>query len=140
MLHRLKPLLSTLLLVFWFASWLRLSPVGAQGAVVRAILFYSPYCPHCHQVIQEVLPPLFERYGNQLQLVGVDTTTPGGSALFEAAIDRFSISPERQAVPMLIVGETILLGSIDIPEQFPRMIHRYLAQGGIDWPDIPGLH
>jgi uncharacterized membrane protein len=42
-------------------------------------------------------------------------------------------------VPTLVVGEHVLIGSIDIPEQFPRLIEQYLAQGGIDWPDIPGL-
>ena len=139
MLHRLKLLLLALLLVSWCSGWLCHSPVRADNAVVRAILFYSPSCAHCHKVIQDVLPPLFEQYGEQLEMVGVDTTSPGGSALFEAAIQRFAISPERQAVPMLIVGETILLGSLDIPEQFPGLIERHLAQGGIDWPDIPGL-
>ncbi|MCL4562142.1 MAG: vitamin K epoxide reductase family protein [Chloroflexi bacterium] len=40
---------------------------------------------------------------------------------------------------MLIVGETILLGSLDILEQFPGEIERHLARGGTGWPDIPGL-
>ena len=37
--------------------------------VVRAILFYSPECPHCEYVIQEALPPLFQEYGDQLQII-----------------------------------------------------------------------
>jgi uncharacterized membrane protein len=32
-----------------------------------------------------------------------------------------------------------LLGSYDIPDQFPGLIEHYLDQGGVDWPDIPGL-
>jgi uncharacterized membrane protein len=31
------------------------------------------------------------------------------------------------------------MGSRDIPEQFPGIIEAGLAQGGIDWPAIPGL-
>ena len=50
----------------------------AQQPVVRAVLFYSPTCGHCHYVITEVLPPLGERYGDQLQLVGVDITSQNG--------------------------------------------------------------
>jgi uncharacterized membrane protein len=31
------------------------------------------------------------------------------------------------------------MGSVDIPNQFPGIIEEGLAQGGIDWPAIPGL-
>ena len=46
--------------------------------VVHAVLFYSPTCPHCQYVITETLPPLMEKYGNQLQIMGVDVTQPKG--------------------------------------------------------------
>lgn len=107
--------------------------------VVRAVMFYSRTCPHCHQVIAEDLPPLMETYGDQLQVVGVDTQTPGGQELFRAAIQQFEIPPDRQAVPMLIVGDAILLGSLEIPEMFPGLIEWHLSHGGVDWPNIPGL-
>jgi uncharacterized membrane protein len=31
------------------------------------------------------------------------------------------------------------MGSVDIPEQLPVEIDAYLAQGGVDWPAVPGL-
>ena len=107
--------------------------------VVHAILFYSPSCPHCHQVIQEDLPSLFEKYGKQLDMIGVDVSQPGGQALYQAAIQHFSIPEYRLGVPTLIIDDIILVGSLEIPELFPGLIEQYLAQGGIDWPDIPGL-
>jgi uncharacterized membrane protein/thiol-disulfide isomerase/thioredoxin len=107
--------------------------------VVHAILFYSPSCPHCHQVIQEDLPPLFEKYGKQLDMIGVDVSQPGGQALYQAAIQHFSIPENRLGVPTLIIDDIILVGSLEIPELFPGLIEQYLAQGGVDWPDIPGL-
>jgi uncharacterized membrane protein/thiol-disulfide isomerase/thioredoxin len=139
MLHRSSHLRFALLFACCLSILHPTYLVQAEDVAVHAVLFYSPSCPHCHTVIKEVLPPLFEQYGDQLQIVGVDTSSPGGSALFGAAIQRFAIPPDRQAVPMLIVGETVLLGSIEIPEKFPKLIEQYLAQGGIDWPDIPGL-
>jgi len=33
----------------------------------------------------------------------------------------------------------VLVGSLEIPERFPELIETYLARGGVDWPDIPGL-
>jgi uncharacterized membrane protein/thiol-disulfide isomerase/thioredoxin len=126
-------------LLGFLPGWVQAVPAQAQAPVVHAVLFYSPTCPHCHKVITEDLPPLFEKYGDQLQIVGVDTTTTGGQALFVAAIQQYDIPPENQAVPMLFVGDQILLGSLQIPEQFPLLIEQYLAQGGVDWPDVPGL-
>lgn len=105
--------------------------------MVRAVLFYSPSCGYCHHVITEVLPPLIEKYGHQLSIVGVDVTQPDGQALFLAALQHFNL--ERSGLPFLVVGDTYLIGSIDIPEKFPGLIEQYLSQGGVDWPAIPGL-
>ena len=116
-----------------------ISPAGAENPVVHAVLFYSPACPHCHKVISEDLPPLLGKYGEQLQIVGVDTAYPGGHALYQSAIQRFSIPEERRGVPMLIVGDVVLVGSLEIPQQLPDLVEKYLAQGGVAWPDIPGL-
>ena len=117
------------------------TPASAQtpDAVVRAVLFYSPSCGHCHYVIEEVLPPLFQKYGDQLEIVGIDVTQPNGMTLYQNAIERFQIPPERLGVPTLIVGDVNMVGSQEIPDLFPGLIEQYLAEGGMDWPDIPGL-
>jgi uncharacterized membrane protein len=111
----------------------------ADTPVVRAVLFYSPTCPHCHQVITEDLPPLFEKYGDRLQMIGVNTADAAGTTLFNATADKFKIPPENLGVPLLVVGDEVLVGSLDIPQQFPGLIEKYLAAGGVDWPDIHGL-
>lgn len=111
----------------------------AESPAVKAILFYSPTCPHCHKVVSEDLPPLFDKYGDRLEIVGVDVSTPGGQALYQAAIERFSIPSNRWGVPTLVIGEVVLVGDLEIPEQLPGLVEAGLAQGGIDWPDIPGL-
>jgi uncharacterized membrane protein len=123
--------------------WLAVSclawPAQAQGPAVRAVLFYSPTCPHCHQVISVDLPPLFDKYGDRLQIIGLDITQPEGQAVYQAAIERYAIPEERRGVPTLIVGDVVLVGSLEIPQQLPDLVEEYLAQGGADWPDIPGL-
>lgn len=114
-------------------------PANAADPVVHAILFYSPTCPHCHQVIDNDLPPLMEQYGDQLEIMGINTAHPDGQALYQAAITHFEIPSERRGVPTLIVGDHVLVGSGEIPAQFPGLIEEYLAAGGIAWPAIPGL-
>ena len=57
--------------------------------------------------------------------------------IFRAALDKFGL--ESGGMPFLVIGDTYLVGSGDIPEKFPGLIEQYLAQGGVDWPAIPGL-
>lgn len=131
-----KLLTSILLLPIWLSS-MQPSTLASDEVVVRAVLFYSPSCGHCHLVITETLPPLLEQYGDQLLIVGVDVSQSGGQALFMAALQYFNL--ESGGVPFLVVGDTYLIGSADIPEKFPGLIEKYLAQGGVDWPGIPGI-
>lgn len=111
----------------------------SSGAVVRAVLFFSPTCPHCHAVMTETLPPIMEEYGEQLQIVAIDTTTPGGQQLYQSAVQALDIPEERRAVPSLVVGTTVLVGSLEIPSLLPGLVETGLAGGGIGWPGIPGL-
>jgi len=112
---------------------------AAAPPVVQAVLFYSPTCPHCHEVMTNVLPPLADQYGDQLQILGIDVTNPVGDALYDATVEHYQISGSRLGVPTLLIGEVILVGSGEIPDQLPDLIEAGLASGGIGWPDIPGL-
>jgi uncharacterized membrane protein/thiol-disulfide isomerase/thioredoxin len=116
-----------------------LAPQTQQGAVVHAVLFYSPTCPRCQEVITEDLPPLMDTYGAQLEIVGINVTFAEGQALFQAAWEQYSIPEDLRGVPLLVIGDTWLVGARDIPEQLPGLIEQGLAHGGIDWPEIPGL-
>jgi uncharacterized membrane protein/thiol-disulfide isomerase/thioredoxin len=124
-----------ILLFFLFMST---GSVKAQTEpVVRAVLFYSPTCPHCEFVITQTLPPLIEKYGDQLQIIGINVSEQQGSTFFLAALDKFKL--QEGGVPFLVIGDKYLVGSGDIPDQLPGLVETYLAQGGVDWPDIPGL-
>ncbi len=106
---------------------------------MRAVLFYSPTCPHCARVIQEDLPPLFDKYNTQLTIIGIDVSSQQGATLYQTAITQFQIPESRLGVPTLIIDDIVLVGSLEIPEQFPGLIEYYLSQGGVDWPELPGL-
>ncbi len=111
----------------------------APGTTVKAVLFYSPTCPHCHTVINDTLLPLMDQYGDAFLVIGIDITQPGGQTLYEASTEQFRIPQELSGVPRLIVGETVLIGSVQIPQELPGIIESGLSADGIDWPDIPGL-
>ncbi|MEX2162252.1 MAG: vitamin K epoxide reductase family protein [Anaerolineales bacterium] len=130
--------LSLILILSLLASTLIVSPALAQTPqppVVRAVLFFSPLCSSCKQIVEESLPPVIERFGSQLQIFFVDVNTVEGAGLFSAAVETYEAP---RVVPFLVFGQDFLFGERIITE-FPRLVDSHLAQGGLEWPSIPGL-
>jgi uncharacterized membrane protein len=107
--------------------------------VVHAIIFYAPTCPHCHEVITQHLIPLQNQYGSRLALLGLDTSQPYANTLYYQAIRHFELPQEDWVVPILVVGEEVLIGGIEIPARFPGIVETGLQGEGIDLPDFPPL-
>lgn len=128
-----------LTLIFVFANTQAILAQENDVAIVQVILFYRTTCPHCHEVIENHLPKIKEEYGNQLQIVGVDTSNQVGAQLYSAAVTALNIPTERRGVPTLVIGDVVLVGGQEIPEQLPNLVTQGLAEGGIGWPNIPGL-
>ncbi|UCG85422.1 MAG: hypothetical protein JSW71_16015 [Gemmatimonadota bacterium] len=160
MRYVLRPLaVSVLLLLPLVASS---GQLHAQTQVVRVVMFFSPSCPHCHDVIQDHLPIFFDVYGGeprmwvdqsaseaerslylmyneQLEILLVDATRPVGGRLFVADLESHGIPPEEGSVPRMIFGDDVLVGGIEIPSRFHPLMRQAVADGGLDWPPIPGL-
>jgi uncharacterized membrane protein len=134
-MKRLAALL--LLLAVLLGGWH--SSAAAADPVIRAVFFYSPTCEHCHEVMENVLPPLKAQYGAQLDIVGIDVNHPVGQTLYNAMVNTFQVPDNRIGVPTLVVGSMVMVGSDEIPAMLPDIIKEGLTIGGIDWPAIPGL-
>ena len=106
---------------------------------VRSVLFFAPSCPHCHEIMQDFLPPVLERYGHQLVILAINVETPEGLTVYRAVVSHFDLTPDRLGVPALIVDDRMLVGSGEIPADFPGLIDAGLAAGGIDWPRIAAV-
>jgi uncharacterized membrane protein len=129
------------------------APLAAQ--TVKAVLFHSPTCPHCRQVISQDLPVFFQVYGGeprvteqahlamvsngQLEILFVDASQPAGTRLYQASLDAYPVTPDRLGVPRLIVDDSVLVGSAEIPNRLHAIIRKGLAAGGVDWPGIRGI-
>lgn len=135
-------------------------PPYGDGAIVQLVKFFSPTCPHCHTVITETLPPIYEEHGGtpvttydqtipaadvafylmsngRLQILFADTTTSAGQAMFRADSVRLDI--DSPGVPRMDIDDMYLVGSGDIPDQLPGIVADGLASEGIGWPEVPGL-
>jgi uncharacterized membrane protein len=111
-------------------------PARADAVSVKAILFYNPNCGHCTYILNDVLPPISQQYGTKFEYLPIDVTRKEGEELYQAAVAELSI-PE--VVPLLVIGDTYLAGQDEIANQLPQRIEERLAQGGTEWPSIPGL-
>lgn len=107
--------------------------------VVFGLLLYSPTCPHCHDFIVNEWPKMHEEFGDQFQLLFINVASEGGRQLAMAVYEVYGIPEGQRYVPMMIIDDNVLVGSIDIPALAPDIIRAGLESGGIDLPPVPGL-
>lgn len=115
------------------------TPPPDARPVVHGVLFWNRRCPHCHTVIEHVLPPLQQQYGEQLELQLIEIATDADVTLLLTTADALGIPREQVGVPFLVIGDTALIGSDQIEADLPGLITRGLSTGGVAYPDIPGL-
>jgi len=112
---------------------------SAQRPAVRAVMFWREGCPHCHEVIDDVLPAIQGNYGEQLEVLLIEVLTPDDVELLIAAAAAYRVPDGSVGVPFLVIGDRALVGSWAISSELPGLIDRFLAEGGVDYPEIPGL-
>lgn len=125
---------SMLLLGLFISSFVSM---GQADGNVYAVLFFSPSCSHCHQLMLEDLPPIQEQFGDALVIFFVDITTENGNAMAQSAYSHYNIPSDNWVVPMMVVNEQVLIGGLQIPSQLPIITQAGIENGGIPIPSFP---
>ena len=128
-----------LLLLALVLTWGAGVAQAEDGPIVRMVYFTSVDCPHCAAVVDEVLDPLQEQYGDQVQIKVVEISDPANYEMLIRADEMFDVSPEERGLPTLVIGGQVLIGEVAIRERLPCLLDTCLVAGGTSWPDIPGL-
>jgi uncharacterized membrane protein len=131
-----------------------------EDHLVRGVFFYSPDCVHCHDVIDNELPGIFEANGGALdtpfqatdsdpaftiigngtlELLMVNVLTEDGASLYDTATIEFGIPDEMLGVPRLVVGTEFSVGGRAVPADLRRLVDESEEPDGFDWPDLTGL-
>jgi len=139
----MKPYRNWLITLFIFVLALGFQPTASKAQelnslpekpIVQGVMFWMEGCPHCETVLEEVLPPLEARYGDQLVIKRVQLfTTEDIDRLYQAGAD-LGIPKEQVGVPFLVIGEQVLIGSQQIPAELPGLIETGMSKGGVDLP------
>lgn len=113
-------------------------PAGSVPGAVHIMLFFSPTCPHCEHIRADVMPKIYEKYGEKVVVREFDVNNPYYFAL-ELAIEEKAGMPENQRgyIPLMIVGRYLLPDANVIESSLESLIDEYLAQGGALWPIDP---
>ncbi len=133
---KIKQISLLFILLILFAMPVR---AQAQQPVVHAVLFWMDGCPHCEDVIQNVLSPLQQKYGKQFDLFMIEVKGQEDVNLLYQVAESYGIPKEGTGVPFLIIGEQALVGSDQVQNQLPALVEDYLAQGGLGFPANPLL-
>jgi uncharacterized membrane protein len=106
------------------------------GPVVYGFLFFSQTCPHCHDVINNNVPEWEDEFGDSFILIYLDVAGSGVANMLYATCDALGVTEGCGGVPMMVIGDQVMLGSREIPARTPQLIRDGLDNGGIGVPDV----
>lgn len=132
-------LLIVLLLVCLSAARVKAASAQENKPVVHAVLFWTNGCQFCEQTLTTVLPPIQRQYQSQLSIRLIELASSEDVDNFYTFGASLGLSKEQVSVPFLLIDHTMLIGVDKIKADLPGLVDKYLAAGGIAYPDSPLL-
>ena len=108
-------------------------------SAVHGLYFYSQDCPHCMEVLNDLLLPMQAEFGTKLDIRLVEIDYADNYELLINAEEHFKVKAEERAIPTLIIDDQILIGQDTIEAGLRGIVENGILSGGIDWPDIPNF-
>lgn len=108
-------------------------------SAVHGLYFYSQDCPHCEEVLNDLLLPMQDEFGTKLDIRLVEIDYADNYELLIDAEEHFGVKAEERAIPTLIIDKRILIGQDAIESELRGIVENGILSGGIDWPEIPNF-
>ncbi len=107
-------------------------PASAQNPepVIQVSFYWMAGCPHCEEVIQKVLPPLQQSYGDSLQLEMIELVSLQDVDNFYALAASWGLTKEKTGVPLAIIAGQVLVGKDEIAARLPVLVADAFTAGG----------
>lgn len=102
--------------------------------VVKAIIFYTPSCNHCSEVVDQTITDLQSKFKENLELTWIDVTGARGREIYKTCIEHYPITSDQIIFPVVLIGDQVLVGQA-LVDNFQSQIQGALADG-LDWPKI----
>jgi uncharacterized membrane protein len=102
---------------------------------VNVVLFWSPTCPHCHDVIENILPPIQEKFKNKLLITYIMLYKENQVVPFYKLASEYGVKQGDIGVPFMIIGNKVLIGTDEIKKDMPNLIQDGIKRGGVPFPE-----
>jgi len=110
-------------------------PDGAVGAYY----FYANDCPHCIAMLEDLILPKVDEYNGLLDVRLLEIGLPEYYEAMLTIESFFEVAPSERGIPTMVIDNQILIGESEIRDTFAQLVSEGIEQGGIPFPDIPGL-
>jgi thiol-disulfide isomerase/thioredoxin len=101
------------------------SPALLPGGGEPVYFFYGEECPHCH-VVMPFIANLSKKYPEaNIQVLEV-WHNQTNQQTYTSVLKRLNRAPS--GVPSVVIGETVLVGDVDIPEKLEGLIRQRLRK------------
>ncbi len=138
-MHKPLTLLIAVLLVFSLPMHIQAASLQTEQPVVRAIMFWTSGCPYCEQTLTRVLPQMQDKYQGQLSILLIELASSSDIDKLYTFGESLGLVKEQVGVPFFLIDRTVLIGTDEIKAKLPGLVDRYLADGGVGYPDLPLL-
>ena len=118
-------------------SSIEVGTLPCDPSAVHGLYFYSTDCPHCMEVLEEVILPMQDEFGTKLDIRLVEIDYADNYELLINAEEYYGVKAEERAIPTLIIDSQTLIGEDAIRADMRDIVEQGILNGGIDWPDIP---
>ncbi len=139
-MRKLSTLLIVLLWVITNTSVGKAASAPEEQPVVHAVLFWINGCTYCSQTLTTIVPALQDKYQARLSIRLIELVSSKDVDDLYALGTSFGLTKQQISVPFLLIDHTALIGVDEIGAKLPALVDKYLAQGGIGYPDIPLLN
>ena len=129
-------------------DYVQLTPSGPQleqtqeplkEGAVGAYYFYSNDCPHCLEVLQDLILPMLTEYGDRLDIRLLEIGKPEYYEAMLTIETFFDVAPSERGIPTMVVDHQILIGEQEIRDSFSAIVSEGIEGGGVPFPAIPGI-
>ncbi|RKZ34400.1 hypothetical protein DRQ33_02250 [bacterium] len=94
---------------------------------VEVEFFYSKYCEHCEEIINNFLPPILKKYEGKVNLTKYE---------IEDNLDNYELLLKREAqagdsdneIPVIFIGNEVLGGDEEIKKNFVKLLKKELKK------------
>ena len=100
--------------------------IQPEGDALSIIFYWMDGCPHCDDVMKNILPLVENEFGSAIHIQKVELKTLEEVNQLFTIGKNFGYTVEQIGVPFIIVGEHAITGDKDIAKELPILIRTAL--------------